>query len=223
MIENVRRKLRNIFLTGFLVLLPIIITFSILVFVFNIFEGILTRPVAAILRIIGLPQLIGYHIPGLLGLGLLITLSFLLGLFVTNVIGKKIITIGEKILSKVPLVWNIYYASKQIMESFSMGGRKSLQQVVLVEYPRKGLYTVGFVTSDARGEVQDVTENEVLNIFIPTTPNPTSGMLVMVPREDVILLSMTVEDGIKLVVSGGMVAPHSPYRLKAAAHTDESL
>jgi len=214
MAENIHRKISNIFFTGFVFILPIFITIFFLVLIFNIFEGILARPVAAILRLIGLPQLIGYHLPGLLGLGLIIVLSFFLGLIVTNVIGKKLIILGEKILSKVPLVWNIYYASKQIMESLSKGNRKYLQQVVLVEYPRKGIYTVGFITSEARGEIQDVTQKEVVNIFVPTTPNPTSGVLIMVPHDELIPLSMTVEDGIKLVVSGGMVFPHYPDRLK---------
>lgn len=217
MTENIHRKISNIFLTGFLFILPIFITIILLVFIFNVFEGILARPVAAILRLIGLPQLIGYHLPGLLGLSFIIVLSFLLGLIVTNVIGKKLVILGEKILSKVPLVWNIYYASKQIMESFSKGNRKYLQQVVLVEYPRKGIYTVGFITSEARGEIQNLTQKEVINIFVPTTPNPTSGVLIMVPHDEVIPLSMTVEDGIKLVVSGGMVVPHYPDRLKTSS------
>jgi len=217
MAENIHRKIRNIFFTGFLVILPIFITIFFLILIFNVFEGILARPVAAVLRLIGLPQLIGYHLPGLLGLSFIIVLSFFLGLIVSNVIGKKLVILGEKILSKVPLVWNIYYASKQIMESFSKGNRKYFQQVVLVEYPRKGIYTVGFITSEARGEIQNLTQKEVVNIFVPTTPNPTSGVLIMVPHDELIPLSMTVEDGIKLVVSGGMVVPHYPDRLKSSS------
>ncbi len=213
--ENMHKKIRNIFLTGFLIVFPIFISLSFLVFIYNIFEGILEKPVLAILRLIGLPELVGYHLPGLLGLSFIIILSFLLGLIVTNVMGKKLLALGEKILSKVPLIWNIYYASKQIMESFSRSNGKSLQQVVLVEYPRKGIYTIGFVTSDARGEILKVTRKEVLNIFIPTTPNPTSGLLIIAPREEITPLSMSIEDGIKLVVSAGMVAPHYPERLKS--------
>lgn len=208
MIDHFYRKLRNTILTGFFVLLPILITIASIVFIFNLFEKMLARPVSAILKLIGLPTLINYHIPGILGLGLLIIFSLLLGLIVKNVVGRKTIIMGEKILSKVPLVWNIYYASKQIMESFSIGS-KYLQKVVLIEYPRKGLYTIGFITSEAKNEIQDVTKEDVINVFVPTTPNPTSGLLVMVPREDIIYLSMSIEDGIKLVVSGGMVVPNN--------------
>ncbi|MCL6584326.1 MAG: DUF502 domain-containing protein [bacterium] len=215
MAENFFRKLRNIFVAGFLVILPVLITIFLVVFIFNTFERLLARPVSFGLKLLGLSQFIGYHIPGLLGLAALAIISFFLGLAVTNVIGKKFITLGEKILSKVPLVWNIYYASKQLMEStVSMRNRKYLQQVVLVEYPRRGMYVIGFITSDARGEIQDVTQKEVLNVFVPTTPNPTSGMLIMVPRDDVTPLSMSIEDGIKLIVSGGMVTPLPPEHIR---------
>ncbi|MEW6381635.1 MAG: DUF502 domain-containing protein [bacterium] len=207
--------MRNIFVAGFLVILPAFITVFLVIFIFNTFEKLLARPVSLVLKMVGLSQLIGYHLPGLLGLGFLALVSFFLGLAVTNVIGKKCITLGEKVLSKVPLVWNIYYASKQLMEStISMSNRKSLQQVVLVEYPRQGIYAIGFITSDARGEIHDLTGKNVVNVFMPTTPNPTSGMLIMVPCEQVMPLSMSIEDGIKLIVSGGMVAPPYPGHLK---------
>jgi len=215
MAEKLIKKIRNIFVAGFLVIVPIFITISLLVFIFNIFEKILARPVSLVLQLIGLSQLNGYHIPGLLGLVCLVIISFLLGLIVANVIGKKLLTLGEKILSKVPLVWNIYYASKQLMEStVSMSSRKSLQQVVIIEYPRLGMYAIGFVTSDARGEIHDITQKDVVNVFVPTTPNPTSGMLVMIPREQITPLSMSIEDGIKLIVSGGMVVPRHPEHLR---------
>jgi uncharacterized membrane protein len=214
MAEKLIKKIRNIFVAGFLVILPAFITISLLVFIFNIFEKILARPVSLVLHLLGLSQLNGYHIPGLLGLCCLAIVSFLLGLIVANVIGKKIIALGEKILSKVPLVWNIYYACKQLMEStVSMSSRESLQQVVLIEYPRLGMYVIGFITSDVRGEIHDITQKDVLNVFVPTTPNPTSGMLVMVPREQITPLSMSIEDGIKLIVSGGMVVPRYPEHL----------
>ena len=215
MAEKFIKKIRNIFVAGILVIVPIFITISVLIFIFNIFEKILARPVSLALHLMGLSWLNSYHIPGFLGLCCLVIAALLLGLLVTNVIGKKCISLGEKILRKVPLVWNIYYASKQLMEStISMSNRKSLQQVVLVEYPRLGMYAIGFVTSDGRGEIHDLTQKEVLNVFIPTTPNPTSGMLVMVSRDQIIPLSMSIEDGIKLIVSGGMVVPRYPQHLK---------
>jgi uncharacterized membrane protein len=146
-----------------------------------------------------------------------------MGLIVTNVIGRKTIQLGEKLLSKVPLVWNIYHSSKQLMESISVSGKKAFRQVVLVEYPRKGIYTLGFLTSDARGEVQMVTEKETVNIFVPTTPNPTSGVLIVVPKGDLIPLSMSIEEGIKVVVSGGMVVPPLPEKTQDIVDKERGL
>jgi uncharacterized membrane protein len=210
MAEYFSRKVKTIFLAGLLIIVPVLITIILLVFLFNFFERILVRPVILLLHLIGLPKLSSYPIAGLLGLGLLMITSFILGLVVTNMVGRKVIALGEKILSKVPLVWNIYYASKQIMESTASMSKKAFQQIVLVEYPRLGSYTIGFITSDARGEIHDKIHRDVLNVYIPTPPNPITGMLVIVPREDIIPLSMSIEDGIKLIFSLGMVMPRYP-------------
>ncbi|MBN2372539.1 DUF502 domain-containing protein [bacterium] len=205
--EYLRHHLRNKFLAGLLLVLPIFITIFLIRFVFGLFEKIFAKPSAAIFKVIGFPKLTTYHLPGILGLISLILITYFVGLIVTNVIGKKTIKAAEKMLSKIPLIWSIYNSSKQIMESLSISGKKAFRQVVLVEYPRKGIYTIGFLTSDAQGEIQMVTKQETVNIFIPTTPNPTSGMLIIVPKEDLIPLSMTIEDGIKAIMSGGMVTP----------------
>lgn len=216
--ENLRHHLRNKFLAGLLLVLPIFVTIFLIRFVFGLFERIFAKPSAFIFKLIGFPRLTTYHLPGILGMISLILITYFVGLIITNVIGKKTVQLAEKMLSKIPLVWSIYNSSKQITESFSISGKKAFRQVVLVEYPRKGIYTIGFVTSDARGEVQMATKQEMVNIFVPTTPNPTSGMLIVVPREDLIPLSMSIEDGIKVVMSGGMVAPPLPE--KTLIHTD---
>jgi uncharacterized membrane protein len=202
-----KHHLRNKFLTGLLIVLPAFITLLMIRFSFSLFEDIFAGPSAYLFKVIGMPQLIHYHVPGIIGLFALIFITYIIGLSLTNVIGKKLIQLGEKLLSKVPLVWNIYHASKQVMESISISGKNAFRKVVLVEYPRKGTYAIGFLTSDAQGEVQSVTEKETVNIFIPTTPNPTSGVLLIVPKEEIILLTMSIEEGIKMVVSGGMVVP----------------
>ena len=186
---------------------PILITILLVSFLFRIFDNFLNRPFSYILKTIGLPQLIGYHLPGFLGLFTLVIITFIIGLIVTNVIGKKIIYWGEYFLKKVPLVWNIYYSSKQLLESISAVNQKAFKQVVLLEYPRSGIYTIGFLSSEDKGQIQNVTKKEMVNVFVPTTPNPTSGLFVIVPKEDIIPLSMSIEEGIKLVVSAGMVAP----------------
>ncbi len=208
--EDLRHHLRNKFLAGLLVILPAFITILLVRFSLGLFQNLFAGPFAFISKIVGLHENVIYYLSGILGMSSLILITYVMGLIVTNVIGSKSIQLGEKLLSKVPLVWNIYHSSKQLMESISVSGKKAFRQVVLVEYPRKGIYTLGFLTSDARGEVQMVTEKETVNIFVPTTPNPTSGMLIVVPRKDLIPLSMSIEEGIKVVVSGGMVVPPLP-------------
>jgi uncharacterized membrane protein len=208
--EKFRHHLRNKFLTGLLVILPAFITILLVRFSFGLFQNLFAGPFAFLSKILGLEKKVTYYLSGVLGLLSLLIITYLMGLVVTNVIGKKTIQLGEKLLSKVPLVWNIYHSSKQLLESISVSGKNAFRQVVLVEYPRKGIYTLGFLTSDAGGEVQMLTEKETVNIFVPTTPNPTSGVLIIVPKEELIPLSMSIEEGIKVVVSGGMVVPPLP-------------
>ena len=117
---------------------------------------------------------------------------------------------GEKFITKIPLVKNVYAAVKQISDAMLTSTRKSYTRVVLIEYPRKGIYTLAFVTGISRGEVQDKTQSNVINLFVPTTPNPTSGFYLMVPDTDVIDLDMSVEDAFKLLISGGMISPDHP-------------
>ncbi len=217
--EDLRHHLRNKFLAGLLIILPVFITILMIRFFYGLFEKLFERPTTFLLNLIGLPSLIRYHLSGILGLLLILLITYITGLILTNVIGKKTIYLGERLLSKVPLIWSIYHASKQLMESISISGKKAFRQVVLVEYPRKGIYTIGFLTSDARGEVQMVTKHETVNIFIPTTPNPTSGMLIIVPKKDIIPLSMSVQEGVKVVVSGGMVVPPLPEKALSLTET----
>jgi uncharacterized membrane protein len=204
--SKIRHKLRNIFIAGLLTILPILVTYFMLAFLFNKMDRISQPLVQKLLIYLSFTDYkIGY-VPGL-GIVLTLVIVFLIGLFVTNVMGKKLVRLGERVVQKIPLVSSIYGASKQFLHAVSVSGKDSFSKVVLVEYPRKGLYSVGFVTCENKGETQRVTKNDVVNVFMPTTPNPTSGMLIMVPKKSIIPLSMTVEEGIKLVVSGGMVSP----------------
>ena len=114
---------------------------------------------------------------------------------------------GERILSRMPIVRNLYSAMKQLFEAVFRRDKTSFQEVVLVEYPRKGIWVIGFVTGTTKGEVQQGTTDAVANVFVPTTPNPTSGFLLFVPRGDLRILTMSVEEGIKMVVSAGMITP----------------
>jgi len=220
--EDLRHHLRNKFLTGLLVILPAFITILMVRFSFGLFQSLFSGPFAFLSKFLGFPEKVTYYLSGILGLLTLLIVTYFTGLIVSNVLGRKTIQLGEKLLSKVPLVWNIYHSSKQLMESISVTGKQAFRQVVLVEYPRRGIYTLGFLTSDARGEVQMVTEKDTVNIFVPTTPNPTSGVLILVPKEDLIPLSMSIEEGIKVVVSGGMVVPPLPKKTQNIVNKEKA-
>ena len=121
---------------------------------------------------------------------------------------------GERVLDKMPVVRTIYGAIKQIMETVMSTNSESFREVVLVEYPRKGIWVIGFVTGETKGEVQSLNQNQLINIFIPTTPNPTSGFLLFLPKQDLVYMDMKVEDAVKMVISGGIVTPSQNKKLK---------
>jgi uncharacterized membrane protein len=137
-------------------------------------------------------------------------LTVLIGWLSRYLFGKYLFKLTEDLINKVPFVRTIYRTLKQIVKTFGESNMAAFTKTVLVEYPRTGSYAIGFLTSDVGGEVQSKTGQHVMNVFIPTTPNPTSGFLLMVPREDIMDLDMSVGDGIKMVISGGIVVP--PYK-----------
>jgi uncharacterized membrane protein len=149
-------------------------------------------------------DLFGIEIPGVGALASIL-LILIIGFVVTNVLGARLIDYTEKLLHKVPIVPKIYFAIKQIIDAFSMQGKHSFSKVAMIEYPRKGIYSIGFIISECRAEIQSAAGKKLINVFIPTTPNPTTGFLVMAPEEDITILDMTVEDGLKLILSVGMV------------------
>lgn len=211
------RRVRGYFLTGVLVTAPIGFTlwlsWNVLVFVDDKVK--LLVPDSYVTQ-----YAIYYKIPGFGLLALIVGLT-LVGMLAAGLIGRTLIRIGEEIVGRMPVLRGIYAASKQVIETVIGQNATSFREVVLVEFPRKDCWTVGFVTGVAKGEIQRMTKSDVVNVFIPTTPNPTSGYLIFVPRGDVMTLSMSVEDGIKLVVSGGIVAPPDPSELpqKKKRHT----
>lgn len=150
--------------------------------------------------------LLGIHIPGL-GVVLAVVLVLATGMIVANFLGKRIVVAWEGVLARIPLVRTLYAGIKQIMEAILATDAKSFSKVLLLEYPRKGVWSFAFMTSDSLGEVQEKTTGKVISVFIPTTPNPTSGFVLMVPADDVIELEMSVEDGLKMIISMGVVVP----------------
>ena len=199
-------KFRRIFLTGIFTAIPIYITIQLLQFMI----GLMDRILAPIIT-----RLLGFHIPGL-GLLMIVIFIFLLGLLVTNFIGRRLIAFFENALLKVPIVSNIYNTSKQIVQTFSPENRKAFQKVVWLEYPRKGIWSLGFVT----GQSSSADGIPYYNIFIATTPNPTSGFVIFVPESEAIDSGLSIEEGFKLLISGGMISADS-HRFKAQELTEK--
>ncbi|MGH1399084.1 MAG: DUF502 domain-containing protein [Alphaproteobacteria bacterium] len=143
------------------------------------------------------------------GLGLIIAIAFFVtvGWFATNFLGRFIIRIYEYVLDRMPVIRTVYGAIKQIFETIMASQSSAFREAVMMEYPRKGVWSIGFVTGRTEGEVQDNTKVETINVFVPTTPNPTSGYLLFVPKKELIYLDMSVEEAVKLVVSAGIITP----------------
>ena len=205
--KGLMARLRSWFLTGLLVTAPVMLT----IYITWLFIDIIDSNVNALIPN-GVRELIEIkapHIGSLPGLGLLIGLIVitLIGALAAGFFGRWLIRMGENILNRMPVVRTIYGASKQILETVLTTQSNAFREVVLVEYPRKELWVVGFVTGNTEGEVGVKIEDETVNVFIPTTPNPTSGFLLFCPKKDLIYLDMGVEDAVKLVVSGGIVTP----------------
>ena len=199
-------KIRNTFIAGIAVIFPIAITFIIMRFLFVRINSWILNPLIKVLT----PYLAGLHAVYAAKIGifaLVIASVCLIGLAANILVVRRFFGIWEKIFLKVPMFGRIYYAVKQISTAFLGRGKSIFKQVVLIEYPRKGVYSIGFVTGEGKGEIQAETTEEVFNIFVPTTPNPTSGIFLLVPKNELKFLRMSVEEGMKLVISGGAVVP----------------
>jgi len=191
-------KIRTTFFLGLGVIIPLVLTYWFFQALLNAVDGILSPALEAWL---------GRQIPGL-GFVTMMVLIFLVGLLSRNLVGRLLFSWFENLLRSIPFVRSVYGAIKDLVGAFSVGGKgKTFRRVVMVEYPRPGLYCIGFVTN----EMPFITSNretiEFVNVYIPNPPNPTSGFLVLVPQKDAIPLNLTIEEGLKLVLSGGIVVP----------------
>jgi len=199
-------RIRANFFTGILIVSPLVLTYWVMYFIVDKLNILLLEPFVNIFNNIVPAQ----NIESLTTfLTFILLLAFLTGIgFAARIIIlRNIFGFGEKILYRVPMISAIYRTIKEISVSFLAQKNTIFQRVVLVEYPRRGIHQLGFVLSEARGEVQKKTEGLVINLFIPTTPNPTSGILAIVPIKDTIPLEMSVAEGMKMVMSGGAVTP----------------
>ena len=202
-------KIKNNFLTGLVVIFPITLTIMILVFLVNKINENILNPM---IKMLGFQFYNPYWVYAAKGAGFLIILLliFLIGLATRMILLRNFFGFWEKLLSKVPMIGKIYVTIKEISRAFLGQGRQVFEEVVLVEYPRKGIYSLGFVTTQVCEEIREKTKSDTLYVFLPTTPNPTNGFFLIVPREEVLPLEMSVADGFKLVVSGGAFSP--PFR-----------
>ncbi|UCD62983.1 MAG: DUF502 domain-containing protein [Candidatus Zixiibacteriota bacterium] len=188
--------LKVYFLSGVLVVVPLILTYIVLKFLFETVDGIL-QPL--------LLRLFGYSV---IGMGVLVTilLIFLAGVLTRNFIGARLYRVGDRVLVRMPIIRPIYSAAKQLLEAVAVPSMKSFKEVVLVEYPRKGVYALGFISnrieSDPGGELR-----KYVTVFVPSTPTPVSGMVILLRREDVYPVDMSIEEGVKFLVSGGVASP----------------
>ena len=205
-------RLRSWFFTGLLVTAPVLLTVYITWAAINLIDG----QVASLVP--GFSELRFANVPGV-GLVIGVVLITVIGAVAAGFLGRWIIKLGESILNRMPVVRSIYGASKQILETVISTQSDAFREVVLVEYPRRGLWVIGFVTGGTKAEVARRIDIDMVNVFVPTTPNPTSGFLLFCPREDVIFMDMSVEDAVKLVVSGGIVTPPDDGKSSGKAKT----
>ncbi len=210
-------RLRNYLLAGIIVTAPISITFFIIWQIVDFFDEWAS---ALIPEPYNPERYLPFSLPGL-GFLIMLGLLTLIGWFTAGYIGRSVMRLGERVLQRMPVVRSIYGTLKQIFETILAQSSRSFREVVLIEYPRRGLWAIAFVTGPTRGEIQDLSDDELLNVFLPTTPNPTSGFLLFVPKRDVVHLSMSIEEGMKLVISGGIVSPPGPATLEPAARPAE--
>lgn len=195
-------RLRAYFLAGILVAAPIAITgYSVWWFI-----SFIDNTVRPLIPAGYLPEnYLPFSIPGI-GVFIVIVTLTLIGAFAAGYVGRLLLRVGEGVVDRMPVVRSVYSAVKQIVETVLAKKSNAFREVVMVEYPRHGLWSLGFITGSAHPEIQRVSAQEMVHVFIPCAP-PTAGYLVIVPRQDVVVLDMTVEDGLKLVVSGGIVSP----------------
>lgn len=188
-VGNIRSKL----IAGVLVLIPVVVTYFVLQFLFVNLDGLLQPLIAAV---------VGRPVPGA-GLVSTVILLYLAGVVATNVFGQRLLRGAERVMDRMPVVRTLYATSKSALSAVARREAPAFKRVVLVEYPRKGIYAVGFVT----GQFLGPSGEALVTVFLPATPLPTAGTLAIVPEDDVIVTDMTVDEGIKLVVSGGILAP----------------
>ena len=196
--KSLLSSLRNNFIAGVVVLIPIGITLYLTVFIINVSSKIIPKEINP-------NHYLPYNIPGLEIL-IAVLLITIIGWLSLSFIGKRLFNLFENVLNKIPIIRTVYSAVEQLIETFTKS-KSDKKTVVLIEYPRKGVYAVGFATKENTGEIKKKVGKELINVFVPTTPNPTSGFLLMFPKDEVIYLDLSFEEASKFIVSAGSFNP----------------
>ncbi|MFN4063559.1 DUF502 domain-containing protein [Azoarcus communis] len=194
--------MKKYFITGLLIWIPLAITFMVLAWIVNTLDQILLwLPNGSQPR-----DLIGIDIPGI-GLVVSVLIVLTTGLIAANVLGQKIVQLWESILARIPVVKSIYYSVKQVSDTLFSSSGQAFRKALLVQYPRHGSWTIAFLTGKPGGDAANHLEGDFVSVYVPTTPNPTSGFFLMMPKADVVELDMSVDEALKYIISMGVVAP----------------
>lgn len=201
---SLMQRLRSNFFTGLIIVAPVVITIYL---IWTVVTFIDARVVPLVPGLYNPSTYLGQEIPGF-GVVIFLISTAIIGALAKGLFGRQIIRIWEHLIGRTPIVRSVYSGLKQIVETILSQSNSNFQNACMIEYPRKGIWAIAFISTASKGEVlQKTGEDEMLSVFLPTTPNPTSGFLLFVPRKDVVVLDMTVEDAAKLVISAGLVVP----------------
>jgi len=209
-IDRLKQDLKNDLIAGLLVVIPLATTIWLTITIANWVIDFLTQIPKQLNPFDGLHPILVNILNLAVGLAVPLLSILLIGLMARNIAGRWLLDFGERVLQAIPLAGQVYKTLKQLLETLLKDSNGKFRRVVLVEYPRQGIWAIAFVTGAIGAEIQAKMSRPMLSVFIPTTPNPTTGWYAVVPEEDVINLSMSIEDAFKVVVSGGIVAPNTP-------------
>ena len=197
--------MRKYFITGLLVWIPLIIT----VWVLSLLNGWMDASLLLIPKAYRPETLLGFYVPGV-GVVLTIALLFVTGLLTANLLGHRLVLLWESLLARIPVVKTIYGGVKQVSDTLFSGQGQAFRKALLVRYPHQGSWAVAFQTGQPNGEIAEILKEDHVSVFIPTTPNPTSGFFMIMPKKDVIELNMSVDAALKYIISMGVVSPEQP-------------
>jgi uncharacterized membrane protein len=212
--------MKKYFITGLLVWIPLGITLLVL----NWLVTTMDQSLELLPGRFQTESWAGYHIPGL-GVVMLLLIVFLTGLFAANILGQRLVRFWERLLARIPVVKSIYYSVKQVSDTLFSSTGQAFRKALLVQYPREGSWTIAFLTGQPGGDVVNHLSGDYVSVYLPTTPNPTSGFFLMMPRKDVIELDMSVDEALKYIISMGVVAPggRSPVNLSGRRPRQEAV